>query len=132
MKSTSPTCRPVALVIDDEPSMRELLSTVLEEEGYVVLTAKDGQDCLEHLEHCPPDIVILDLHMPNMKGDELVGHLRSRQATRDVPIVVISGSPSLCDEHPLYEQVQAFLAKPFDLDRLVRLVNELSLEAEVI
>jgi CheY-like chemotaxis protein len=77
------------LVVDDEPSLRDLASDLLTSEGYDVLTAKDGLDALNQLVDPLPDMIISDLMMPRMSGFELLAVVRQRFP--QVPVIAISG-----------------------------------------
>lgn len=77
------------LLVDDEPSIRFLLTTVLEQAGYRVETAEDGYAALRKIQQALPDLVITDLRMPNMNGFELLSVLRTRFPK--LPTIAISG-----------------------------------------
>lgn len=83
------------LLVDDEPSIRVVLSAVLQDAGFRVDVAEDGFDALRKLQVAMPDLVITDLRMPNMNGFELLAVLRDRFP--DVPTVVISGEFLISD-----------------------------------
>ena len=77
------------LLVDDEPNIRMVLSTVLEQQGYVVDVAEDGYAALRSIQRLMPDLVITDLRMPNMNGFELLSVLRTRFP--ELPTIAISG-----------------------------------------
>lgn len=79
------------LIVDDEPTVRDLLFELLHQEGYVVVSARDGRRALELLRSFEPDIVISDVSMPNMDGIELCRQLKQDARTIDVPVLLISG-----------------------------------------
>jgi CheY-like chemotaxis protein len=78
------------LVVDDEDDVREFLSTVLEDSGFQVVTAVDGADALNKVEQGAPDLISLDLVMPNKSGMRFLHDLRRRQEWRDIPVVVVT------------------------------------------
>ena len=78
------------LIADDEPNQLELLSYNLEQAGFAVVQATDGQDALHKIEDYSPDLVILDWMMPQMSGIELCRVLRSRPNTKMLPTIVLS------------------------------------------
>jgi CheY-like chemotaxis protein len=84
------------LVVDDDPMLRLLLRLVLENYGHEVCTAEDGVDALHRIEAWTPHVVVTDLEMPVMDGEQLVRILRSQPATAGLKIIVASagGSPS--------------------------------------
>lgn len=96
------------LVVDDEPSLRDLASDILTSEGYDVLTAKDGLDALNQLVDPLPDMIISDLTMPRMSGFELLAVVRRRFP--QVPVIATSGA-FLGSELPAGVLADAFLQK---------------------
>lgn len=87
--------RPRLLVVDDEPAARQALSRLLERLGYDVTLAEDGRAALRSAEQEPPDLVLTDLRMPVLDGFELLGRLKAADATRDIPVVVVSALDDL-------------------------------------
>jgi CheY-like chemotaxis protein len=90
----------VALVVDDSMLIRHSVCRFLEERGFIVESALNGQDALEILNTVLPDIIITDLQMPKMDGRELIAKLKSSPATAAIPIVVLAGR-AISDEAPL-------------------------------
>jgi len=82
------------LLVDDEYSIVEVLTHLLEEEGYTVVTAANGRDGLDRASEKVPDLVITDLMMPIMDGDELLRELRKSAALRKVPVILITSAPA--------------------------------------
>jgi CheY-like chemotaxis protein len=78
------------LVVDDDPALRDALSSLLAEDGWRVATASDGEAALAAVEHTTPTAMVLDLMMPRCDGFEVLRALRKRQTTRDLPVVVIT------------------------------------------
>jgi len=105
------------LVVDDEPEIRRVLRTGLTARGYTVETAADGRESLERLHQAVPDVVLLDLMMPDMPGIEV---LRQVRAWSSVPIIVLS---VLADEQTKVDALDAgaddYLTKAFGMDELV-------------
>lgn len=108
------------MVVDDEPDIRYLLRTTLEEAGYEVVEAMHGEAALEQVQRSRPQLVITDWMMPRMDGGELIERLRADESTRDIPIVVISSTRGERGG------ADAVLGKPFDPDELIVLVDELT------
>jgi CheY-like chemotaxis protein len=113
------------LLVDDEPSIRFVLSAVLEQAGYMVDVAEDGFAALRSLQHNFPDLLITDLRMPNMNGFELLSVVRTRFP--GLPTIAISGEFLACQIHqgPLAD---AFFQKghysvPELLERIAELVS---------
>jgi serine phosphatase RsbU (regulator of sigma subunit) len=103
------------LIVDDEPFNVDYLEQELEEAGYQTLSAGDGQQALEKVKSETPDLVLLDIMMPLMDGFEVLSRLKSDQATRDIPVIVISASSSL---ESVVKGIQLgaedYLPKPFE------------------
>ncbi|MCO5169581.1 MAG: response regulator [Planctomycetes bacterium] len=102
------------LVADDDPSFRELLAAWLEPDGAQVTTASDGVEACELADAGAFDMVLLDLLLPRRDGYAVLLHLRARPATRDVPVLLVSGEPP-ADHAAIGPALGAdgFLAKPF-------------------
>lgn len=104
------------LVVDDESAIRDLLVTVLEDEGYQAIAAGGGREALERAPVERPDLVLIDLMMPGMDGRQLVRRLRELPGLDVVPMVMMSAAVRVMTEQ---EGVVDFLPKPFDLDQLL-------------
>ena len=109
----------MVLVVDDEPDYRFLLRMLLRDHDVELVEAANGQAALEVIEQHLPDVVITDLHMPVMDGQELVARLRAEERTREIRVLVWSADPdrSLA--------VDAIVPKPYGGDALVRQVTQL-------
>ena len=105
---TSPEGRFRLLVVDDDEAIREIISAMLTEQGYEIVTAEDGQQALELLPQFRPHLVVTDLRMPRMSGDELVRIMR--ESFPQLPVIVVSGE-FLPDEFPTSVPADAFLPK---------------------
>ncbi len=110
------------LVVDDEPALRAVLRAVLRDEGYTVLEAAHGRAMLDLLVHERPDLVLMDVMMPECDGREAYQHLRARAEFSDIPVVMMSAGirPDALDP-----SITAFVRKPFDLFQVVDLVADL-------
>jgi CheY-like chemotaxis protein len=122
------------LVVDDEEDVREFLSTVLEDTGFQVLTAVDGVDALGRVEEKAPDLISLDLVMPNKSGMRFLHDLRRRQEWRDIPVVIVTAHANddlgrddlqeiFADKGQLGPRM--YLEKPVDPDQYSGLVCEI-------
>jgi DNA-binding response OmpR family regulator len=114
------TKAPRILVVEDDPSIRELYATLLQDGGYSVAMAGDGQDGLDQL-GCDPDLIILDLLMPLMDGRQFLGRLRGLAGHRRTPVLVVSAVSA----GTTVDGAQAVVQKPFDTDALLRRVSDL-------
>jgi signal transduction histidine kinase/DNA-binding response OmpR family regulator len=121
--------RPRVLVIDDEPSARELASAILESEGFDVAVAADGPAGLHAIRVHAPDLVVLDLLMPGMDGFQVVDELRADPSTAGIPVMVVTAASLAPDERARLERRVSQLAQKGELDRqgFVELVKALCL-----
>lgn len=113
------------LVVDDIVDNSFLLQTVLEGEGYQVEVADSGQAALAVIEAAPPDLVLLDVMMPEMNGFEVTQRIRQNPALPFIPILLITGyvEPSPADGFDV--GADGFLRKPIDFDELLARVRSI-------
>ncbi|MGB3540288.1 MAG: response regulator [Mesorhizobium sp.] len=106
------------LVVDDEPPIRRLLRTSLASQGFQIVEAATGREALDEVEQAPPDLIVLDLGLPDMQGQEVIRLLREQGSA--VPIVVLS---SRTDETGKVEALDLgaddYVTKPFGTDELL-------------
>lgn len=114
------------LVVDDNKVIRQLIKVNLELEGFEVVTADDGAECLEIVHRIRPDVITLDVVMPRLDGLRTAERLRADARTRHIPVAIVSA----CTEAEIDSQggnaVDAVLAKPFEPAALVRMVRRLA------
>ena len=103
----------VILVVDDEPNNRLLLKVMLAPDGYDVVTAAAGEEALAMIALHPPDLIVLDVMMPGMDGYQVAARIKSGDATRHIPIIMLT---ALNDRnsmmHGLNAGAEQFLTKP--------------------
>jgi chemosensory pili system protein ChpA (sensor histidine kinase/response regulator) len=119
----APAPQPVVMVVDDSLTVRRVTQRLLEREGYQVLLAKDGVDALEQLQQSRPDVMLVDIEMPRMDGFDLTRQVRADEATRAIPIVMITSRSA--DKHrniALELGVDAYFGKPFQEQVLLEAV----------
>jgi len=114
------------LLVDDDPNLRDMLRAMLEMGGFAVIEAEDGLDALEKLEEITPDVLVLDVMMPNLDGVSLCKQLRNDAEFVSLPIIMLSGKT----QHRAVEEGMAaganlYLCKPITVDELIRSVREL-------
>ncbi|MGI5470887.1 response regulator [Streptomyces sp. CA-132043] len=113
------------LVVDDNKVIRQLIRVNLELEGFEVVTAADGAECLDIVHDVCPDVVTLDVVMPRLNGLRTAEKLRADPRTRELPIAIISACTQLEVDSGEALGVDAFLAKPFEPVELIRTVRQL-------
>ena len=106
---------PTILVVDDEPAIRDLVSVLLEDEGYTVRTASDGLAAVEAVARESPDLVITDLYMPRLDGLGLIARLRLTWPR--LPIVVLSAAIRISPPAEV-----PFVAKPLNAETLLAVI----------
>src|SRR2546422_814323 len=102
------------LLVDDEDSLRKVMRDLLEREGYAVTEARDGVQALDQVDRVGPDIIVLDLNLPGLDGYGVLSHLRSRPATANIPVIVLTAKGDEDNEVRVFELgADDFLTKPF-------------------
>jgi two-component system, OmpR family, phosphate regulon response regulator PhoB len=108
--------RPVVLVVEDDASVRMTLSFVLEDEGFAVLEAEDGEEALRLATSERPNVILLDSVMPKLGGPQVLAALKENEVTSEIPVFILSGMTPREDT----EWAGAhFIGKPFSPDELV-------------
>lgn len=122
--------RPRALVVEDDPSVRQLARLTLEGAGCAVRATGDGRSALTIAAEQRPDVVVLDVDLPGLDGREVARALRDDPATADVPIVVVTGSADRKELWTIWASgADALLTKPFDVTELASTVVALASRA---
>lgn len=112
------------LVVDDELASAEVLSLILEEEGYRTFCAANGQQGLARVRDVRPSLVVLDFKMPVMNGAQMAEALRVSDDTRGIKIVMNSSLPEeAVREH--FANYDAFLRKPYNVDMALKMIAHL-------
>lgn len=117
--------------VDDDMELTRLVSTALEEEGWDVVVANDGEAGLEMILVEQPDLIILDVMMPGLTGWEICKYVRSKPDWSNTPILMLTGIGERMNAltAPLYG-ADAYLDKPFDIDDVVETVRQLLAQAQ--
>lgn len=114
------------LIVDDSSTLREMISGLLIKAGMTVLEAEDGEKAKDMISSKPPDLVVLDIVMPNMNGYELCRWVKSNGATKDVPVVICSSKNEEFDRYwGMKQGADAYIAKPFRPAEMVETVKHL-------
>ncbi|MCS0615144.1 ATP-binding protein [Massilia kyonggiensis] len=114
------------LVVDDVPQNRAMLQDLLQETGFIVAAATNGLECLVLLDSFRPDLILMDVMMPVMDGNETTRQIRHMPGWGKVPIIAVTASASVEDERKSRDAgADAFLAKPVDHDLLLLTIGRL-------
>lgn len=120
------------MAVDDDHVIRGLLEVNLEMEGHDVVTAVDGRDALEKVREHAPDLIILDVMMPNVNGWQVAEQLKGDPITSHIPIIFLSARAMEADiRKGATLGVESYVTKPFDPIELMDLVNRLLTEREL-
>lgn len=112
------------LVVDDSPTVRKLISGKLEKCGHEVICAVDGLDALQKINEATPDLILLDITMPRMDGYQVCKMIRGNDATKDVPVVMISGKDGFFDKvRGRMAGTTGYITKPFGPETLMKTVE---------
>ena len=117
------------LVVDDDPDAREFLSTVLQDNGFGVTTANDGTEAIALVEQAAPDLVALDITMPEKSGVAVYRRLKEDEQFRAIPVIIVTG---ISDDFKKFisnrRQVpppEGYISKPVDHAQFLKMVGDL-------
>ncbi|HAE86392.1 TPA: two-component system response regulator [Candidatus Marinimicrobia bacterium] len=112
------------LVVDDEENIRKLVNYNLILDGYDVILAVDGKEGLEKAIQEKPDLILLDIMMPEMDGLEVCSRLKKNPETRDIPIFMLSAKGQMQDLEDAFDVgADNYITKPFDVDKLSEIIQ---------
>ncbi|MGB3768551.1 MAG: response regulator [Phormidesmis sp.] len=121
---------PKILAVDDTPDNLFMLGAILDEEHYHLTCVESGKEALAELENNRPDLILLDVMMPEMDGYEVVSYIRRKLAIADIPILLLTANHELDRQKELEAETSGLLQKPYDITELVdRVQNILTLNA---
>lgn len=112
------------IVCDDDQGILDVLQMLLETEGFTVFTEINSTNLIKQIQSNAPDLVLLDLWMPLLSGDQVLKSIRSTEGIKELPVIVLSAS---VDGNDIASDAGAndFVAKPFDLDDIILKINKL-------
>jgi len=125
-KRLSSVARKRVLVIDDDLPIRGMLAAALRQHGFQVLLAGDGAEGQRAMNIHHPDIILLDLAMPDVNGWDFLQRLQETGHLGHIPIIVVSAHVRVEPQALLQMGVAAILPKPFNLDELIQLIEHLA------
>lgn len=118
------------LVVDDIDDNLFLLQTLLETEGYKVDTAGNGGSALEKVESFPPDLILMDVMMPDMNGFEVKQKIRQNPNLPFMPILMVTAYDSISANHGQAIEPSSFIRKPIEFDQLLTKISKLLQSSE--
>lgn len=123
MNSSIGTCGNI-VIVDDQPNNLRVLSGILQQAGYKVRPALDGEVALKSIKSSPPDLILLDIRMPEMDGYEVCRRLKSDEQTRDIPVIFISALQDMEDKLSAFRVGGVdYVAKPFQMEEVLARVQ---------
>jgi CheY-like chemotaxis protein len=125
-----PEEKKTVLVIDDEPDTVVYISSLLEDNGYATIAAKDGAEALEKVKGGRPDLITLDITMPEKSGVRFYRDIKESEEWKDIPIIIITGISKDFEKFiSTRRQVpppEGYLSKPIDQEELLKLAKDLT------
>ncbi|MFC1850252.1 response regulator [candidate division CSSED10-310 bacterium] len=119
------------LIIDDEPFIIRILKTIVEAEGYRALSADNGLDGLKKCQEIIPDIILVDLMMPELDGYEFIEIIRTEEGFEKIPIVILSARPLTKDQGQAFKLgANFYMQKPIDRGKLLGVIQNLISETD--
>ena len=115
--------KPIALIVEDDPSQAEIFTTALQHANYETTTITDVQASLDWLATTAPHIVILDLNLPQVNGDEILNFIRTEEHLANVKVILATANPRQAEE--LRDQSDLVLIKPINFSQLQLLSERL-------
>ncbi len=121
------------LVADDDPDILALLTMNLEGQGYLVESVTDGEEARDAALRMLPDLIVLDVMMPKMDGLEVLTILKNHEATKNIPVVMLTAKASDTDVWGGWQSgADYYITKPFDLDELLHFIGYLRVNGALI
>jgi chemosensory pili system protein ChpA (sensor histidine kinase/response regulator) len=123
-KPQAATTQPTIMVVDDSLTVRKVTGRLLERQGYLVVTARDGVEAMEKLQGLVPDVMLVDIEMPRMDGFDLTRNVRADARLARVPVIMITSRTA--EKHQSYAReigVSHFLGKPYQEDDLLEKIS---------
>ena len=113
-------------IIEDEPFIIEALSFILEKEGFIVKSISDGAKAIEFVKDTKPDLVILDIMLPNVSGMKILEDIRSTKLIAELPVLMLTAKGQKKDRRAAEDAgVNEFMTKPFDNAELIQQIKHM-------
>ncbi len=115
------------MVVDDEPDIVELLLLMLDGTDYDIITASGGNDCLEKLKHDVPDLILLDLIMPDLDGWEVLARIRRDDRLKSIPVIILTAKQLTADvAQKKAPHITEYLVKPVTKEGLISVIEDIT------
>ena len=116
------------LVVDDDPDTRTFLTTVLKDNGFETVTAKDGVEALDRIKEQRPDLIALDISMPEKSGVAVYRKVKEDDGLKSIPVIIITGVSNEFEKFiSTRQQVpppEGYVSKPIDKEQMLSLIKE--------
>ncbi len=123
--SVMPSGQKSILVVEDSQTSRKVISMLLGRKGYTIIEAKSGSEALQRIEEVAPDLILLDVMLPDMTGYEVLSRLRQDPGLAEVPVVMLTGKSKPSDRlKGLFHGSNEYLTKPFDPAKLLAVLEK--------
>ena len=114
------------VVIDDNKELADTIKHFLQMRGFIVISAYGGKSGLEAVKKEKPDLIILDIMMPDMDGRDVLVNLKRGNETKDIPVIILTGKDEQFDrEYGIELGAYEYITKPYDSNALLRQVNSI-------
>lgn len=113
------------LVIEDDEYSRDALAHLLDAEGYDAQSAHDGEAGLEKAKEINPDVIVLDLNLPGIDGQQVIKRIRGDQSLASIPILVVTGDDDKAAQAAVDIGADGYLTKPVEFDTLISAITNI-------
>jgi DNA-binding response OmpR family regulator len=110
-------------ICEDDPGISEVMNMILEGEGYETKCFNNGRNIEKEIEEGRPDLILLDLWMPEMDGEAIIAKLKGNEGTNNIPIIIVSAASDI-ERVAIQYKADNYLRKPFHIDELASVVKE--------
>ena len=115
------------MVVDDEPDIVDLLSLMLSNQDYEIIKAYSGSECLEKMQKDPPDLILLDLIMPDLDGWEVLNRIRLDDRLKSIPVVILTAKQLTADvAQKKAPHITEYLVKPVTKEGLISVIEDIT------
>ncbi len=113
------------LIVDDEPDLLKVTLLRLKKTGYEAFGGVDGREALDLARQIIPDLIILDVYLPVINGDDVAKILKRDNELKHIPIILISATAKTLEERAMESGADAYLSKPFEPEELIGIVKKI-------